>query len=202
MVHLLQGCSLVDPRLSSMFADRKRLFVDLMGWDVAVVDDRYEIDQFDGPDATYLIAAAGDEHIASMRLLAGERPHILSTLFADLCDGAVPAGPGVAEITRLCLPCRLGAARRLAVRNCLISAMVDHALRSGIATLTGVVTASFLAQILVMGWRCERLGIPRDHAGQSLGAFRIDLDGETPARLAATGIYMPDMIATPLRRAA
>ena len=33
--------------LETMFADRKRLFVDLFGWDVPVVDDQYEMDQFD-----------------------------------------------------------------------------------------------------------------------------------------------------------
>ena len=44
------------PLLQSMFADRKRLFVDLFRWDVPVVDDQYEIDQFDNDHTIYLIA--------------------------------------------------------------------------------------------------------------------------------------------------
>src|SRR3546814_2396681 len=82
-----------------------------------------------------------------MRLLSTERPHILDTLFPDLCADGPPTGMGIVEITRLCLPCRLGRARRLATRNRLISAMVDHAAATGIMSLTGVVSASFLAQV-------------------------------------------------------
>ena len=38
-----------------MFEARKRVFVDLLKWDVPVLDDAYEIDQFDTPDASYLV---------------------------------------------------------------------------------------------------------------------------------------------------
>jgi len=202
MVHILQGYSLSDARMATMFADRKSLFVDLMRWSVPVVDGRYEIDQFDGPDATYLIAVEAGAHVGSMRLLSTGRPHILDTVFPDLCDGTPPVGTTIAEITRLCLPCRLGAARRLHVRNRLISAMVDHAAVCGVTALTGVVTSGFLAQIMAMGWRCDRLGQPCDHDGVSLAAFRIDLDADTPDRLAATGIYTPGAIVAPLAQAA
>lgn len=202
MVHILQGYSLADARMATMFADRKRLFVDLMRWSVPVVENAYEIDQFDGPDATYLIAVEAGTHVGSMRLLSTRRAHILDTLFPDLCGGAVPTGVSIAEITRLCLPCRLGAARRLQVRNRLISAMVDHATESGITALTGVVTSRFLAQIMAMGWRCERLGQARDHVGVPLAAFRIDLEPDTADHLAATGIYTPGAIIAPLAQAA
>lgn len=35
----------------SMFEERKRVFVDLLGWDVPVLARRYEIDQFDDDEA-------------------------------------------------------------------------------------------------------------------------------------------------------
>src|SRR3546814_17961623 len=64
--HLAPGS---QPLLQSMFADRKRLFVDLFGWDVPVIDGQYEIDQFDNAHTIYLIAAADDgQHEASLRL--------------------------------------------------------------------------------------------------------------------------------------
>ena len=57
MLHIidnhLAACS--QPLLNSMFADRKRLFVDLFGWDVPVVEGRYELDQFDTHGAVYII---------------------------------------------------------------------------------------------------------------------------------------------------
>lgn len=187
-----------DSLLAGMFEDRKRLFVDLFGWDVPVVDGRYEIDQFDGAAATYLIALGETtRHIGSLRLLPTTAPHILGDLFPELCDTDVPRGPAVREITRLCLPTRLGATMRRVVRDRLISAMVDHALGHGIATLTGVVASSFLAQILAMGWRCAALGPARMIGSARLGAFRIDLDEATPDRLAAHDIYRPGALAAP-----
>src|SRR3546814_20990334 len=90
---------------------------------------------------------------------------------------------------RLGRPQRLGREGRRAVRNRLISAMVDHALQSGVSVLTGVVTAVFRETILAMGWRAAPLGPARTHPGSSIGAFRLDLAAATPAPLAANGIY-------------
>ena len=196
MIHIFRNYSFDDAACASMFADRKRLFVDLLGWDVPVVEDRFELDAYDGAQATYLVATddSGD-HIGSMRLLPTQGPHILGDLFAELSCGPVPRGPDILEITRLCLPTRLRATRRLAVRNHLISAMVDHAIAGNVASLTGVVTESFLDQILAMGWRCTPLGEPRLLAGARLAAFRIDLDDRTREDLAANGIYTSPVLA-------
>jgi len=203
MVHILQNYSLADRRMAAMFEDRKCLFVDTLGWDVPVVGERYEMDAFDGPGATYLIATGEDEtHAGSMRLLPTEKPHILGTLFPDLCDGPVPTGNTVFELTRLGLPSRLGAARRRKVRDRLISAMLDHAHGHGISALTGVVAWTFLEQILAMGWQSRPLGKPRECQGVLLGAFRIDLDSDTIAGVTATGIYHPGAVAAPLAQVA
>lgn len=192
MIVTIRGTS--DPRyrgaLETMFADRKRLFVDLLKWDLSVEQECWEKDAFDSDDATYLIALdQTGEHAGSLRLLPSDRPHILSTLFSGLCPDGVPTGPETFEVTRLCLPVRHGAAERLRIRNALISAMVDHALEEGITRLTGVVEAGFLAQILAMGWRCEPLGPSRRFGGAALGAFLAHVDAATPALLAASGIY-------------
>lgn len=176
--------------IETMFEDRKRLFIDLLQWDVPVVSGRFEQDRFDGGNATYLIALDSDGgHGGSMRLLPSIKPHILNELFRQLCDGDLPLGTNIFEITRLCLPVRHGSDGRLAVRNRLISAMVDHALETGIETLTGVVGASFLTKVLAMGWHCAALGEPKRCQGALLGAFRIEIDDTTPERLERTGIY-------------
>jgi len=105
MIHICQGYSLADARHASMFRDRKTLFVDLLGWDVPVVDDAFEIDRYDSGAALYLIAFDDDgQHIGSMRLLPTVPGHLLSDLFAELCKGDIPRGRDVMEITRLCLP--------------------------------------------------------------------------------------------------
>lgn len=176
--------------LESMFEDRKRLFVDLLGWDVPVVHGRFEIDRFDRQHAVYVVALDDDgAHQGSLRLLPASRPHILDTLFDHLCSAGVPADSRTCEITRLCLPSRLGAARRLKVRNALISAMVDHAVASGVTRLTGVVEDRFRKDILSMGWRAEPLGPAVRIHGTLLGAFAIHIGFDTPDRLRWTGIY-------------
>jgi N-acyl-L-homoserine lactone synthetase len=181
-----------DKQLHSMFEDRKRVFVDLLRWDLPIIDGRLEIDQFDDDHAVYLVLSdSAGEHMGSLRLLRTDRPHILGDLFPYLCEQGAPTDFQIMEITRLCLCPRLPAFDRLRVRNKLISAMVDYTLASGVKTLTGVVTARFLAKILKMGWRCGPLGPPQVVGGAPNGAFRIDIDEATPRLLQATGIYMP-----------
>ena len=179
-------------QLTSTFEDRKRVFVDLLRWDVAVTDDGLEMDQFDGDEAVYVVmSGAAGEHMGSLRLLKTDGPHILGDLFSHLCTNGVPTSAGILEITRFCLSPRLPAAERLRVRNHLISRMVDHTLAQGIEALTGVVTERFLLQIMKMGWRCERLGPVGPGNGSKLAAFQIHVDEATPRPLEATGIYVP-----------
>ena len=183
--------------IETMFEDRKKLFVDVLGWSVPVIGGRLEQDCYDESDAIYLIALdKTGEHAGSMRLLPTTAPHILGDLFPDLCARVVPTGPAIFEITRLCLPTRHRAAARLHIRNRLISAMVDYALCNGIEALTGVVEASFLSKVLAMGWTCVSLGPVQRKDGQALGAFQIAITPETPSLLALRGIYTYGAIGT------
>ena len=102
-----------DRTLRAMFEDRKSVFVDLLKWNVPVLDGRFEVDEFDDEHAVYVVIAdeAGD-HLGSARLLPTTRPHILGSLFAQLCAAPPPTGPGVFEITRFCLSRRQNAASR------------------------------------------------------------------------------------------
>lgn len=186
---------LVPPRLPAlreMFEARKRVFVDLLKWDVPVLDGRYEVDQFDDQHAIYLIVP--DEnggHAGSARLLTTTLPHILDSLFPDLCAGPPPRGPNVLEITRFCLDLDQDSRTRLETRNRLVSGLVRYALENSIETYVGVAEMGWLQQILAFGWRCRPLGLPRVIGGKMLGALRIDISPETPALLEMNGIYRP-----------
>jgi acyl-homoserine lactone synthase len=186
--------SLPDPLrfrpLRGMFEARKRVFVDLLKWDVPVLEGRYEVDQFDDEHATYLVIGSEQgRHAGSARLLKTTRPHILDTLFPQLCASPPPHGDGVLEITRFCLGREQNACERLETRNILVSSLVRYALENGITTYTGVADLGWLQQILAFGWRCRPLGLPCIAQGGMLGALRIDISAETPALLAANGIY-------------
>ena len=178
-----------DVVMRAMFEARKRVFVDLLGWDVPVLAGKYELDQFDDTHARYLILADSDQnHLASARLLPTTRPHILDTLFAELCDNPPPTGPATYEITRFCLDRSLRAAERRRWRDALVSGLAHYALEHRITTYTGVAEQGWLEQILAFGWNARPLGPPRAIGGTMLGALRIDIEPETPALLAANGI--------------
>src|SRR4051812_41893767 len=118
-----------------MFEERKRVFIDLLGWEIPALAGRYEIDQFDDDEAVYIVITdSAGNHCGSARLLRTDRPHILDTIFPDLCAGEMPRAADTREITRFCLARRLRAAERLSVRNRLVSALVKHALGAGIST--------------------------------------------------------------------
>ena len=179
------------PALRSMFEARKRVFVDLLRWNVPVLEGRFEVDQFDGAEDVYLIVAdERGEHLGSARLLPTLRPHILDSLFPELCAGSPPRGIDVLEITRFCLGRGQTAERRLQTRNRLVAGIVDYALSNAISTYSGVAEFGWLQQILSFGWRCRPLGLPRNIEGRTLGALRIDIGTDTPALLAANGIYV------------
>jgi acyl-homoserine lactone synthase len=181
-----------EPLLQAMFEARKQVFVDLLKWDVPVLEGRYEIDQFDDEHAVYLIVAdAAGEHLGSARLLPTTRPHILDSLFPSLCAGDPPRSPDCFEITRFCLGRNQNARERLETRNRLVSAIAQYALENGICAYTGVAELGWLQQILAFGWRCRPLGLPQVIGGRTLGALRIDIDSETPALLAANDIFRP-----------
>lgn len=175
--------------LRRMFAARKAVFVDLLGWDVPVVDGRFELDQFDDGDARYLVVidAAGG-HRASARLLPTTGPHLVGTLFPNLCADAPPTGPAIFEITRFCLDRSLDARARRTARDALVVALVDHALANGIAHYTAIAGLGWSRQILAFGWCCRPLGPPQAIGGEQVTALKIAIEPDTRAKLAATGI--------------
>jgi N-acyl-L-homoserine lactone synthetase len=196
--------TVADTALRSMFAARKSVFIDLLKWDLPVLDGRYEIDQFDDQHARYLILTdSANEHLASARLLPTTQPHILDGLFPALCAGEIPRGPRVWEITRFCLGRQLRSTERRQVRNQLVSALATHALDTGIDTYTGVAEMAWLQQILSFGWQCRALGEPLPNGGCLLGALEITITPDTPAELAAGGVWSPlTAHEMPARRAA
>lgn len=194
MTDLLEQASpaLGDNALRAMFAARKQVFIDLLKWDLPVLAGKYEVDQFDNPDAEYLILLdANGRHRASTRLLRTDRSHLLGDLYSFLCDGPVPSGPATREITRFCLDRHQTAMARRSARNQLVTALAEHALCHDITDYTGVAELSWFRQILTFGWQCEPLGPARLVGGSVLAALHIHIDGSTLDALRRGGVYEP-----------
>ncbi|WP_371388720.1 acyl-homoserine-lactone synthase [Sphingobium sp. 10 DY56-G10] len=178
--------------MRAMFAARKEVFIDLLGWDLPVLADRFEVDQFDTPDAEYLILLGPDHvHRASARLLRTEGEHILGHLYPHLCTGIVPTGPSIREITRFCLDRHQRSVERRSARNQLVSTLADHAIRHGITDYTGVAEQAWFDQIARFGWDCQALGPSVRNGRDLLVGLHIRIDHTTIDKLRANGVYEP-----------
>jgi len=164
--------------LADMHRDRKRVFVDRLGWQIPVLEGEFEIDQFDGEDAVYLLAM--DErggHAGSLRLLPTLRPHLLSDVFPHLCERGVPRGSDIWEITRLCTAPDLLDPRT--VRRELMLGVIEFALLHGIRRYTCMTHVPYLSAVLAAGWDCHPLGLPQEDGGVSVGALAIEMTPDT-----------------------
>jgi N-acyl-L-homoserine lactone synthetase len=193
IVRFIEGAQVpgADPMFDAMYRDRKRVFVDLRGWDVPVIDGQFEMDQFDGPLTLYCIATnARGAHLGSIRLLNSEGPHLLGDIFPDLCEGGVPRGPDIWELTRGVLSPALSAQERRQVRNTVVTAVVEYALHRRIKAYTCIADSGWLSQILSLGWNCRPLGLPRKLQNTLTGALQIEITPETLDLLRETGTYV------------
>lgn len=178
--------------LRSMFAARKRVFVDLLGLDLPVLAGRYEIDHRDGPDATYLIVTDVDcEHLASARLLPVTASCHLGPPGCVLAPGDAGHVPHIAEITHVCLSPDIGTGQRRRVRDTLLHGLVEHALVNEIVRFVGLAEPGWLHRVAAFGWACRQLGDAAQCDGREVVPLAIDVDRTTPSRLAAAGILPP-----------
>jgi len=190
-VHKLDQMSEAEgPLLREMFEARKRVFVDMLKWNVPVLAGTWELDHFDDEQATYIVIGDGrGGHLASARLLKTTRPHLLDQLYPMLVEGEIPSGADTMEITRFCIDPRQRAPERRQARDMLVSALAEHALAAGITRYTGVAEIGWYNQIAAFGWDCSPLGTPMAQDGRMLAAMVIAIDEHTPARLYATGVW-------------
>jgi N-acyl-L-homoserine lactone synthetase len=168
--------------LIEMHHDRKRVFVDQLGWQLPTAGSWLEVDEFDNEFTAYLIACSVDDdrHLASVRLLPTTRPHMLSTIFPHLCGEGVAAGEDVWEISRFTVaPLQLGRVEVLRLCQYLAIAHVEFALLNGIRRYTLVGEAHRLPILCAMGWKVTPLSLPAQCDGTAIVAAQIDIDANT-----------------------
>jgi acyl homoserine lactone synthase len=82
-------------------AYRHKVFVENLGWDL-YAPDGLEQDQFDRPDTVYIVARDDEDEVCGCaRLLPTTRPYLLSEVFPQLLNGAMPpSSPEIWELSR------------------------------------------------------------------------------------------------------
>lgn len=173
--------------LMQMHHDRKRVFVDRLGWDLPSPQSWLEVDDFDNESAVYLLArSATGRHEGSVRLLPTTKRHMLVSLFSALCAGPVPVGEDCWEISRLvtCPPDVAGTSI-LRLHRLLSLGLLEFALLNSIRRYTLVAETNRIPALLSIGWPVVPLGVPASHLGQSLQALEIRVEAQTLEALRA-----------------
>ena len=105
MLHFLTGEELKNkPDLrDSMFMDRKKQFVDRLGWSLTCTNEQFEVDQYDRDDSCYVICSdSHNRHLGSMRLLPTNLPNMIQEHFSYVIPGISFSSDRIWECTRLC----------------------------------------------------------------------------------------------------
>ena len=172
--------------LMQMHHDRKRVFVDTLGWKLASACSWLEVDDFDDHRAVYLLvrSAITGDHEGSVRLLPTDGPHMLADLFSDLCAGPVPRGKDCWEISRLVSrPTGIAGSSVVKVHRLLSLALVEFALLNSITRYTLVTEAQRVPALLSVGWPVTPLGLPTSWMGQELQALQISVSEAILSRM-------------------
>src|SRR5688572_1881616 len=105
MLHIItsQTADLFQTELREAFRLRHRVFVEEKGWGDLRRDDGLETDRFDDEHAVHMLYVEDGRVIGYQRMLPTTRPHLLSEVMPELCEGQRPVGPDIWEWTRYCV---------------------------------------------------------------------------------------------------
>ena len=146
---------------------RREVFIEEMRWDLQTTESM-EFEQYDSPDAVYVVAHQGDEVLGGARLLRTDREvgtgtvrysymirdaHLgyLPGLPQDLCEGSPPQAETAWELTRLVVRnARLGAA--------ILTATNEFLKREGADTCLFLGFPAFMRMARSMGYHPKPMG--------------------------------------------
>lgn len=173
--------------LIEMHQDRKRVFIDQLGWQLPSAGSWLEIDQFDNEYTVYLIACSQRDgrHLASVRLLPTTGPHMLNTIFADLSEGGPVIGGDVWESSRFTIaPVGLRGTEIMRLSQILALAHVEFALLNGIRRYTMIGEVHRIATVCAMGWKVRPLCLPTDPGdGTRIVSMEVTIGDDTLAQM-------------------
>lgn len=191
--------------LIEMHHDRKRVFVDQLGWQLPSSGSWLEIDAFDNEYTVYLIVCGPDDerHLASVRLLPTTGPHMLNTIFRNLSEGGPVVGEDVWESSRFTIaPLGMRGTEVMRLSQYLALAHVEFALLNGIRRYTMIGETHRVATVAAMGWKVRPLCLPTECGGDKIVSLEVTIDDHTlPMMRKRFGIARPVLGIASERRA-
>ena len=105
MIYIVSGqdAHRYPARMEQVCRLRHKVFVEELGWSDLARADGLERDQFDRADAIHQICIRDGEVAGYQRMLPTVKPHLLSDVFPELCEGPLPRGLDTFELTRYCV---------------------------------------------------------------------------------------------------
>ena len=179
--------------IDTMFRQRKRLFHDRLGWDVAI-SDGWEIDQYDESNPIYLISVdeeTGDV-VGSLRLMPTTGPNMLRDIFMNAFEDEILIESALVwECTRFCVDPDANnlrkAENRLAYATCeLLLGICEIGLLAGVAQIVGVFDKRMVKIYKRAAWSPEIIGSSQDPAFEKIHVGLWDISEEVLADMKAS----------------
>lgn len=168
--------------IQHLYAYRYAVFVERLKWQLPGARNGLEIDQFDRSDTIHVIARHEDGQICGCaRLLPTTRPYLLSEVFPQLMGGELPPeSEDVWELSRFSST-DLSAHLSSPVWVCreVMAATIACAHAAGVRQLIAVTSRGVERILSRLGIHWYPVGPAQRIAGQSIFAFRVDIDGIT-----------------------
>ncbi|WP_244296462.1 acyl-homoserine-lactone synthase [Stappia sp. TSB10GB4] len=159
---------------------RRSVFRERLGWDVTVVNG-LELDQFDLPDAHYLVHTAPDGRVnACTRLLPTTGPYLLADVFPDLVDADMPRAHDIWESTRFCADQATAPGNIAAI---LMAGMLEFGLFTGLRAYVSVSDIRMEPIMRRAGWNPIRLGRTMETGTDTAAAEWLEVSPEYLARV-------------------
>lgn len=188
--------------LAPMFELRKRVFHDLLGWDVTVRGD-IEIDQYDDINPIYVLSYSEDARLrGALRLLPTLGPNMLDDTFPILL-GNRPAirRPDIWESSRFCIDPEISqdrASNQVTVAAAeLMCAVGELGLASGIRQIVTVTDVFLERMFRRMGCPGTRIGEPHKIGSVHAVAVAWDVNDRLLADMKAIAGISGPLLATP-----
>jgi len=172
-------------QLEQAYRLRHAVFVDEMKWEELRRPDAREIDQFDDERALHMLYLRDGAVLGYQRMLPTIRPHLLSDVMPELCDGERPSGPNIWEWTRYCVarPHRERGRTLSPIANALLSGIVEWGLESGVDRIIIEMDPIWLLRLVQLYFRVTPLGLPKKIGGSEIVAVVAAFDQRTLDRL-------------------
>ncbi len=194
----LENAHLSGGVLPSLFRLRKKMFVDLQGWEIPTFNGM-EYDAYDNPATTYLVYTdENDKALGMVRLYPTDRQYMLSDVWPEIVEYIdLPKSINIWEGSRFVIDNDLSRELRTKIKHELVCAFLEFGISKDIEEYIGVMPPKIWESVFInSGWPIQKLGetisLP-DGSEIYAGQFKVSKEQLLNVRK-KTGIYYDVLI--------